>query len=58
MIIIHLTRKQRKQLKELHPTLNAMYISRALRFINNSPLSIRIRKDARDLGGVILTQIK
>lgn len=57
MIIIHLTRKQRKQLKDLHPGLNAMYFSRALRFINNSPLSIRIRNDALKLGGKLLSQL-
>lgn len=57
MIIIHLLRSQRKALRGLHPGLNNVYISRALRFQNNSPLSIRVRNDALKLGGKLLTQI-
>lgn len=57
MIIIHLSRSQRKTLRELHPGLNNVYITRALRFQNNSPLSIRIRNDALKLGGKLLTQL-
>lgn len=56
MIIIHLTRAQRKKLRELHPGLNNVYFTRALRFQNNSPLAIRIRNDALKMGGKLLTQ--
>lgn len=56
MILIHLTRTQRRKLKELHHGLNNMYISRALRFVTNSPLACRVRNDAMKLGGVLMTE--
>lgn len=56
MILIQLSRQQRRKLKELHPGLNNMYISRALRFITNSPLACRVRNDAMKLGGHLMTE--
>lgn len=57
MILIHLTRHQRRQLKELHPGSRPHYITKALRFIINSPLAVRIRRDALNLGGKIMTDV-
>lgn len=57
MIIIHLSRAQRKILRDLHPGLNNPYITRALRFQNHSPLAIRVRNDALKIGGKLLTQL-
>lgn len=57
MIIIHLSRSQRRILRERHPGVNNVYITRALRFYINSPLACRIRHEAMELGGKLLTHL-
>ena len=57
MILIHLTRHQRRLLRERHPGCRNDYITKALRFIINSPLASRIRNDALQLGGELMTNL-
>lgn len=57
MTYIHLTRRQRRQLQGLHPGLKPPYLTQCLRFINNSPLAFRVRRDALNLGGYLMTSI-
>lgn len=57
MTLIHLTRHQRRLLRERHPGCRNDYITKALRFIINSPLASRIRNDALQLGGELMTNL-